>query len=239
MVGFTAAKPVRVGAFLEAVAEQAQHGCQPWGRPHGDGWGMALLTPAGWFVAHSNRPIWEFSLGRLAGVEATSGLVHARLASPNTPVNLTKVHPFCAVIEGQTYAFCHNGSITRRERLPRPANITLATDAIDTEQYFALVQERLACGDSEEEALATTVKDIENVSCEFSSLNALLLSEKKLVAVRGPVDEKYRHYYTIYVHCGPEIVAVSTEPLSAFSESVPLDGIFAAAHGSIATCHPL
>ncbi len=239
MVGFSAAKPVKIGPFLRAVAHQAQHGCRPWGRPHGDGWGLAVLTPSGWFVAHSNRPIWEFPLETIAELEATSGLVHARLASPNTPVNLVKVHPFCAVLDGRTFAFCHNGSITRCDRLPQPRHVMLPPNAIDTEHYFALVQDRIFNGDTEEAALAETIKVAVKHECEASSLNALLLSDKKLVAAKGPVDQNYQHYYTLYVHQTGELTAVSTEPLTGFGVGNLLEDVLVAETGRITTRRPL
>lgn len=238
MIGFSASAPVRVGQFLRAVAHQAQHGCRPWGRPHGDGWGMVLATSTGWFHARSDRPIWEFPLERLADLEATSGLVHSRLASPNTPVDLTKVHPFCAVVGVRPLAFCHNGSVTNVDAMPLPKMVELPPKPIDTERYFALVQDGVAAGLDAELALAEAARSILRAGAQASSLNALLLSEEELVAFRGPVDQNYAHYYTLFTyHLGDHCVAVSTERIQDWGAGQAFEGTLVVRNGNIIAQH--
>lgn len=115
----------------------------------------------------------------------------------------------------------------------------LPPNAIDTEHYFALVQDRIFNGDTEEAALDETIKVAVKHECEASSLNALLLSDKNLVAAKGPVDENYQHYYTLYVHQTDELTAVSTEPLTGFGVGNLLEGVLVAETGRITTRRPL
>jgi predicted glutamine amidotransferase len=239
MIGFSAAQPRRVGEFLDALAHQAQWGCRPWGRPHGDGWGMMLLTPSGWFHTRCDHPIWKSQLDRLADLEASCGLMHCRLASPDTPVNITKVHPFCAVVSGASVAFAHNGTIRNVSALPPPANADLPSDAIDTEFYFAHVRQRLGDGLADDEALRGTVAFLMGAGADVSSLNALMLRGDTLSAIKGPIDDEYRHYYTLYVHTRDDAVVVSTEPLAGWGKGELLNGTIVACQGQITAQKPL
>lgn len=233
MVGFSASSPVKIGPFLEAVAFQAQHGCRPWGRPHGDGWGLVVATKDGWLHARNDRPIWEFPLHHLAGLEATCGLVHARLASPNTPVDITKVHPFCAIVGGRSVAFCHNGSVSNAEHILPRVKIPLPHNAIDTELYFALVQERFHDGLDATLAIEEAARTILEAGCTASSLNALLLAQDELVALRGPVMKGLEHYYSLYYYQVNDCCIVSTECLSEWGDSTLLDGTIAMRCGKV------
>ncbi|MCX7625176.1 MAG: class II glutamine amidotransferase [Candidatus Sumerlaeaceae bacterium] len=238
MVGFSASSPQRIGPFLEAVAFQAQHGCRPWGRPHGDGWGMVIATAQGWFQTKSDRPIWDFPLHHLANLEATCGLVHARLASPNTPVDITKVHPFSATLGERTFAFCHNGSISKAEHLLPDIQIALPPKAIDTEIYFGLVQQHLGNGLDAALALREAARKILSADCEASSLNALLLTQDELVALRGPVTHGLEHYYTLYYYQVNECCVISTESHEQWGEGLLLDGTLVVRDGQLLTTQP-
>lgn len=238
MVGFSASSPVKIGPFLEAVAFQAQHGCRPWGRPHGDGWGLVVATNEGWFHARSDHPIWEFPLHQLAGLEAKCGLVHARLASPNTPVDITKVHPFCAVVAERPLAFCHNGSITNPEHIVPRVKIPLPPKAIDTELYFAIVQELLHNGLNADLAIEEAARTIFEAGCNASSLNAFLLTQDELVALKGPVMQDLKHYYTIYYYQVNNCSIVSTECFPEWGDGTLLEGTVVVRDGRIIANRP-
>lgn len=234
MIGFSCAQPVRVEGFLRAVAHQAQHGKKPWGRPHGDGWAMVLMTEAGWLQVRCDHPIWESPLEELGALQARCGLIHARLASPNTPIDITKTHPFCARVGEQRLAFCHNGSVEQVDRMPRPSQVGLPPRAIDSEIYFALVQELLPTEDSVEGALGRAAQRILEADCQPTSLNALLLANDRLVCYKGPTDPTNAQYYTLYLH-RPDAtsVAVSTEPVPAFGPARELEGIVTSREGLV------
>ncbi len=218
MIGFSAPEPIRIGPLVEALAYQAQHGCRPWGRCHEDGWGIVLKTSGGCFWARCDRPVWEFPWQELANTYATAGLLHCRLASPNTPVELSKVHPFVATVGGSTIAFCHNGTIHNARELPRPANTSLPGNAIDTEIYFGYVQAELAAGAAPELAVPRAVERMRQLGANASSLNALCLAGERLVAFRGPVDREYYYYYTLFAHERNGISVVSTEALEGWGD---------------------
>lgn len=237
MIGFSASQPLRVGPLVEALAYQAQHGCRPWGRCHEDGWGIVLKTSGGCIWVRCDRPIWEFPWQELGNTHATVGLLHCRLASPHTPVELSKVHPFVATVGGKTIAFCHNGTIHNARDLPAPANVSLPLNAIDTEIYFAYVQEKLLAGGTAVElAVPQAVDQMRQQGAKASSFNALCLAGDRLVAFRGPIDHEYDYYYTLFMQERDGACVVSTEPLEGWGDARPLaEGeAIAFEHGQVA-----
>jgi predicted glutamine amidotransferase len=233
MLGFSADHPLSIAPFLDALAHQAQYGVKPGNRPHEDGWGMLVRTPAGFVHARFDHAMWKSDYDGFRHLCATVGVFHARLASENTPIDLTKVHPFCARSGNDLLAFCHNGSVGNVALMPRPTRISLPEDAIDSEIYFSLVREMILDGQTPAEALRSAAQNIFATPCEASSLNALLLAGNRLAAFKGRTLPSYSHYHTLSMHKGDGCIVISTEPVSGFGEPEPLVGALELENGQV------
>ncbi len=149
---------------------------------HGDGWGLAHRSADG--IEVHKRP----DAARESDVFATwartaesdLGMVHLRWATLGLPVRPENTHPFT---DGRV-AFAHNGSVrppSSLDRLVAPAAGTQRHGDTDSERYFLAVLSRLADAEPEQ-ALAATVGTIA-AELEFTSLNCLLLTPDRLLAV--------------------------------------------------------
>lgn len=212
MVGYVSQRAIPVASLLQALAAQAKEGREC---PHGDGWGMALRLDGHWLWVRQASPIWQAPLDVLGELRSDLGIFHARKASPNTPINLSKVHPFVIPDARQAHAmesamvFCHNGTVRIPERIP----VAAPADAIDSERYFALVVETLKETTSLQEAVKRAAQAIVSAEAQPSSLNCLLSDGESLIAYRGAVLPENMEYHTLYVQESPGCTVVSTEPL--------------------------
>ncbi|MCX7964135.1 MAG: class II glutamine amidotransferase [Candidatus Sumerlaea chitinivorans] len=212
MVGFVSKTAIPVAPFLKALALQAREGREC---PHGDGWGMALRIEGHWLWVRQALPIWEAPFDALSELCSNIGIIHARKASPNTPINLTKVHPFVlpdprhADATESALVFCHNGTVRVPERIP----VVAPAHAIDSERYFALVVESLKETTSLQEAVKRAAQAIVSAGAQPSSLNCLLSDGESLIAHRGAVLRENMEYHTLYVQESLGCTVVSTEPL--------------------------
>jgi predicted glutamine amidotransferase len=160
---------------------------------HGDGWGAAHSTGTGVEVLKSPDAARESeAFARWAAEQPTDlGMVHLRWATLGLPVRPENTHPFT---DGRI-AFAHNGSISPPESLDAlltPAGRGARGGDTDSERYFLAVLARIGDGEAPGAALAGTVRDIAG-RCDFSSLNALLLTPDRLVAVSLPGPRADQH----------------------------------------------
>jgi len=212
MIGFVSETPIPAAPFLKALAVQAREGREC---PHGDGWGMALRVNGHWLWVRQASPIWEGPLDALGELRADLGILHARQASPNTPINLNKVHPFVMPDprhpdeKNFVLIFCHNGTVRIPERIP----VAVPADAIDSERYFALVVKSLKETNHLQSAVKSASETIINAGAQPSSLNCLLSDGESLIAYRGAVLPENLEYHTLYVQRSSGCTVLSTEPL--------------------------
>src|ERR1043166_1835805 len=108
MIGVIARQPVPAGPYLDALIRQARGGVNS---PHADGCGIAILRDGHWLHVREQCPMWESSLEQYRTVSGTAMILHARLASPGTPINLGKLHPFYHPDPAPGVMFCQNGTI--------------------------------------------------------------------------------------------------------------------------------
>lgn len=223
MIGVVSRRPLEAGPYIGALSRQAQHGQLA---PHGDGYGLALLRDGHWLHIREQCPIWDGALEGLAAVPATVMLLHARLASPGMPINLTKLHPFCQPGAPPGVMFCHNGTIRNHAAL----RTNLGADAIDTEKYFDIFMRRYALEPDLGKALEDAAAEIWSGGCDPTSLNALVSGGRELVTYKGPVLPENIGYHTLFLHEEPEASVISTEPFhtSEFTHSqwTAIDGIY-------------
>ncbi len=134
---------------------------------HGDGWGAVLETGGRTIRVRSPRPCWDDPA--FAQVQSTSvRLLHARLAS-SAGRGEVHAHPFSTEIDGETWTFCHNGTI---RDLPDDGS-----GATDSERFFRRLAPMLASTDpvTAFETVAAPLRDV-------TSLNSLLLGPTGLWA---------------------------------------------------------
>ena len=166
---------------------------------HGDGWGAVLEAGERTIRVRSPRPCWDdpaFAQVRSASVR----LLHARLAS-SAGRSEVHAHPFSIEIGGETWTFCHNGTI---RDLPDDGS-----GATDSERFFRRMAPMLASEDpvTAFEAAAAPLRDV-------TSLNSLLLGPTGLWAFCVWTDPTYRAYYTLAWAETPGGVVVASEPLA-------------------------
>lgn len=147
---------------------------------HGDGWGLAHVdTESGEAHAHRLPEAARQSalLKELAcNTKSDGATFHLRWATPGLTVRRENTHPF---VRGN-YAFMHNGAVFTGidALLPRNLEFSLEGDT-DSEKYFFVALEaidRLGLFAGMTEA----VKRI-SASCEYTSLNAMILSPEELI----------------------------------------------------------
>ena len=153
---------------------------------HSDGWGMAwhrslgeateaISSPHNASIDPQYKALSEEELG-------CCGLVHLRWATGGLPVSPQNTHPFTDA----GYAFAHNGHISPIDhleaQLSQQSRMKLIGDT-DSERYFRLIMQCIDEADGDEaqgvtRALEVLVREFPN-----SSLNALLLTPRKLFAI--------------------------------------------------------
>lgn len=155
---------------------------------HGDGWGSAWTAaaePGGVAARRSTTSAADDpGFASVTGeVTARAAFVHLRWATTGIPVNPANTHPFLA----DGWAFAHNGFVRGSDGIVGllPARHREALrGTTDSERYFRLV---LHCAEREGDvvagvqAAARLIRDIAGPV----SINAMLLSSSRLVAVHG------------------------------------------------------
>ena len=150
---------------------------------HGDGWGVAFPEGDGIAIRkEATSAATSGTFAELAGaLEAETALVHLRWATLDLGVSLANTHPFG---DGRV-AFAHNGSISEMPPLevltagaagPAPVGDT------DSERYWLAVGSAIAREGDDVRGLAAAVLALDR-SCRYTSLNCLLLTPTRLVAV--------------------------------------------------------
>jgi predicted glutamine amidotransferase len=195
---------------LEAAAGPATlHAFRGLASIHGDGWGMAWTGTDGVDVRRSTSSAAEDPTFADCAreVAARAGFLHLRWATTGIPVQPANTHPFVA----DGWAFAHNGFVRGAdaiERLLSPMHHSALVGTTDSERYFRLV---LQCAEQTGDMLAGLQLAAHRIM-ELSgavSLNAMLLSADRLLAVHG-------------LHGSPPPVADLLE-LVARPEDLPID----------------
>jgi len=153
---------------------------------HGDGWGAA------WWLSSSG--VQQFNsvlravdddafLGVTSGETVAAGIVHLRWATSGLAVCMENTHPFTS----SQWRFAHNGAIVEPERLLEflsPHRRASLRGTTDSEIYFQLILEKT----EEHGDVILGIRDAVRVvrdTCGLGSLNCLLLSEGRMIAVQA------------------------------------------------------
>jgi predicted glutamine amidotransferase len=175
-------------SLRDAVQEPTFSAFRELSRIHGDGWGVAWIESHGQIAARrSTLPAIDDPLFLDAADEVSTGagLAHLRWASEGLAIAPANTHPFIA----DGWAFAHNGFVrgsSAIEQLLSDRHRRALVGATDSERYFRLV---LQCAEqsgdmvSGVQAAATRINELSGAV----SINAMLLSAARLLAVQGLV----------------------------------------------------
>ncbi len=192
MIGFIASEDVSVSPYFEALKFQAEHGNHS---PHKDGWGYATYREEEFNFKKSLRPIWKDIYN--GPDKSETAVLHARQASPSTPLVYQNAHPFIFQIDGKIWSFVHNGSINGiPERWGKE---------LDSKIYANLIEEELKKGNSPVESVKRVVEKIRS-KCEFTAINAFLATSDHFLAIRYS-DKSHKLFY----HGDESVFELSTE----------------------------
>ncbi len=183
-------------------------------RVHCDGWGLAWAQDDG--VGTMRVPDPAHSSPEFARASqqhrADAAIAHVRWATDDLAIDLANTHPFS---DGRI-AFAHNGAIR-----PADALDALVPDALqaerhgttDSERYFLAVlaearRSDLATG------LATVVNAIVEGGYDYTCLNAMVVTDRELIAVNRfrPEAEAVEgpEYYRLRYRVTPDAVVVGS-----------------------------
>ncbi len=194
MIGFIASEEIDVLPYFEALRFQAEHGNHA---PHKDGWGYATYKEEEFNFKKSLKPVWKDVY--TGPIKSETALLHARQASPSTPLTYQNAHPFIFQVNGEIWSFVHNGSI---KNIPQSWGKEL-----DSKVYANLLEEELKKGISPVESTRKVVEKIKS-KCEIKAINAFLATSNQFLAIRYS-DESHMLFY----HVDENIFEISTEPV--------------------------
>ena len=228
MMGVVSRGPVYYDLF-EEFADLATRGMCPIGAPdergHKDGWGLACFED-GRLAVHMRGvgaateaskyygTAWKIAKLNLEREPGRSLIVlgHLRRVSEKSRVQQRWSHPFVEERDGATWAFVHNGSLSRGGD----------ADRIDSQVLFGLLLDALrgrdhaAVAEAAREARDRAIRDHGG----FTSLSFLLTDGVALHAYRD--FQANGNYYTLYQdHLGEMIVTASEPILGMADEPLP------------------
>jgi predicted glutamine amidotransferase len=175
-------------SLRDAVPEPTFTAFRDLSRIHGDGWGIAWADPDGGIAARrSTLPAIDdpHFLEAADEVSARAGLAHLRWASEGLAIAAMNTHPFVA----DGWGFAHNGFVrgsSAIEHLLSDRHRRALVGSTDSERYFRLVlqyAEHLGDIVGGVQAAATRINELSGAV----SINAMLLSADRLLAVQGLV----------------------------------------------------
>ena len=154
---------------------------------HRDGWGHAWLGDPSGDARHVNsirRALDDEQFPtHMASTHGVAGIVHLRWATSGFPVCLENSHPFV----DRGWHFAHNGAVPDHHRLVDLLSVerraSLEGDT-DSELYFQLILQRTDELGDVAAGVRQAVADIRRV-CGLGSLNCLLLSKTRMLAVQA------------------------------------------------------
>jgi predicted glutamine amidotransferase len=213
LLGYVTTAPSTLAALLgeDELREFTELSCK-----HGDGWGAAWADGSEVTVVKAPDPAHTSDAfhRHVHAHEASLGLVHLRWATLGLDVTPDNTHPFT----NGSVAFGHNGSIQPAAELDAmiPAALSrLRTGDTDSERYFLATLAAARSAGSLAGGLAATVARIAG-TCEFSCLNAVVVTPGELIAVcryndaGADLDEDPDYYKLVYQVAADSVVVSST-----------------------------
>jgi len=220
LVGFVASEPLIVEELIGALSKSAMRDflAEELGfSSHNHGWGYAVASRLRkrWSILFYKTviPIWEDPHHIDLNGRLFVGILHARRASKNTPINTFSAHPYMYVLDDGSWMFlAQNGGINRElglkmlEEKPATLNAELVTD---TFVYGLLLREAYSktSGESSERmlnAIQSLDERLMNAGANGRCMNTLVLQctpndAPLLFAVRAVYEEKVKEYCELYL----------------------------------------
>ena len=182
-----------------------QHDCG-WGAVWRDGNSLARRRTAESCVVDPN-------LEELKVLATDLAVVHARRTPNRGTIAEKNSHPFVETRFGETWSFCHNGTVKGMSRLPSEAPLENPAP-VDSELLF----HHLLAG-LDPDRPTESMSDILNAISDFTCLNCFLATPDAVhVYARVASNTTRRRYYMLWLGRGDGLALASSEPL-------PLDGI--------------
>jgi predicted glutamine amidotransferase len=153
---------------------------------HGDGWGAAWWSRSTGIrqLNSVQRAVDDDNfLATASGEKVAAGIVHLRWATSGLAVCIENTHPFAA----ESWRFAHNGAIPGHERLLEflsPDRRAALNGTTDSEIYFQLILTEAERRGDVVEGLREAIRLV-RATCGLGSLNCLLLSEGRMIAVQA------------------------------------------------------
>jgi len=164
---------------------------------HSDGWGI-VLGKSGKIEEFYKKDIacWKDpKFLEYHNADADLIILHARKASPGSPINCSYTHPF----EKEGWYFCYNGTVKNP-----PAN-----DHRDSEQFFQQILANLQEAEVEK-AIRTTL----SWTKDYTALNFILANSERIFVIVKYDPTLYPEYYTMKYLQNQGQIIVSSETLS-------------------------
>ncbi len=166
---------------------------------HDSGWGI-VLGKSGDFTELYKKdvPCWhDPKYQAYNNLVSDFVLLHARRASPGSPVDLSHTHPF----ERSGSYFCHNGTVLD----------PTFEDQRDSENFFHLILDLLNQSKNPEAAIRQAASQMK----EYTALNLIMTHKDKAYVLVA--HQKSPDYYTMKYIEHPQYTIVSSETLPSFN----------------------
>ena len=173
---------------------------------HGDGWGIVVGKSGKLESYKKSIACWEDpKFDEYYNINTDFIMLHARKASPHTPISYEFTHPF----EKDGWYFCHNGTIYDFKGMREKS---------DSKQLFKMILNSLTHSSSIIEAILKTVKKRR----KYSSLNFILANRDKAYVLnmygKNEKGMEYPKYYTMKYLVGKNYAIISSEHLPSFGD---------------------
>ncbi len=211
LFGYIARRPVNPGfAFFSGETN-----LYTLSRIHGDGWGIAWISSAGWELYKEAVALYKSENAKrvLQQINSMLAISHIRKASPEfSEVSYENTHPFVA----DGWAFAHNGTIKSYSELRRLLGdrASRLQGGTDSEALFHLVLKFVGEARDPVEGIALAVSEVDKL--EYTSINSVFSDGSRLYALnkfRSADEEYYTMYIGRFMVEGVELVAIASQPL--------------------------
>ncbi|MBO8160795.1 MAG: hypothetical protein H0Z24_04090 [Thermosipho sp. (in: Bacteria)] len=174
MIGFSFSDNKYIDDLYNMLKDMAKNGIK---KPHPHGFGIYAKNAEGEILYHKfEETIYNTNL-QLPKLKI--GIMHARKASPNSPISFLQLHPF---IDEKGNVFCHNGTIFTADK-----NNLFKSDSYE---YFQKIKNF-----KNNDELIWNLKNFV-LNNKFTGANFLLIKEDKLYAFCYYNSEP--EYYTMW-----------------------------------------
>ncbi len=181
---------------------------------HKDGWGMACskhddsgMVLVGKYLGSAREaPEYKEKVQSFQSQPHTF-LCHLRKASPSIPISLPNSHPF--LFAG--WAFVHNGTVYKAEKLEKASIFQMTSDNSDSEFLFHYLLTHILKEESIEHRIERLIESLLKFDLKFSSLNSMLSNGSEMFVIRYAAE--HHDYFTLFYNETGSGVIVSSEPI--------------------------